>query len=337
MKKFFGIFSLVLMLAIFSVLGLFIFRKSKIDSVEIVGDVQKIYFVGSANAVNFNDAKLKITYKDGSEKFQTLSNDFVKVTNFKTSNECKDTMKITYKFETIDVEYAVIKPGLYFLERTEKNIYDDSYLYKSRPCVMTAGVNNKNIDCTTTIEMVNFYTDGTCDYYSRKSRFDNWIMDDGSFDKTFNFKFMGNTIKLQLGSDITYDLTVDFSDENVKLSCFCYENYNESKSIKTVTEKCFKHYEMKNNRAFENNITISSDAEEIKYKIGEAFSDRDYDIYLVINCVNDNFLKKVYVRFNEAMFKTSGEFDTSVITPSETRAACYYEDTYFYLSYSVME
>ena len=96
MKKFISILSACLLAGLVAFLGITLFRTSNVESIEIVGQVQTIYFVGSTNDVNFNNADLKITYADGSVKLKKLDKKLVRVNNFSTSVQNNGIMKITY-------------------------------------------------------------------------------------------------------------------------------------------------------------------------------------------------------------------------------------------------
>lgn len=340
MKKIINIISLILLCAIFVVFGVFIFKKSNIDSVEIVGDIQTIYFANTVTDVNFNDAELKISYKDGSVKMKKLTNKIVKISNFNTSVVNNGTMKISYKSHTIDVDYAVISSGLYYLSEQKTNTFNGSSVTSNSSGALVAGVDKNNKDITTSIEMINFNLDGTCDYYTRASKNAIWYMDDGYFDKTFYYSIVGNCINVQLGENNSYELKVKFSnDGDVSLESEKYDYLNsEEKFVKSITERSFKHYEMKGNRTFSSNdISVWTGGTELKFKKNSSFDTKNVDVFVRINYSNDNFLKTVYVRFNESMFKTDAEFDTSVETLTTTRAVCIYDGVFFDLRYSVYD
>ena len=78
MKKIISIIAVCLIVAGLVIAGVFIFKTSNVQSIEIVGDIQTLYFVDSATDVNFNDAELKITYKNGSVKMKKLGHTYLK-------------------------------------------------------------------------------------------------------------------------------------------------------------------------------------------------------------------------------------------------------------------
>ena len=47
-------------------LGFVIFGATNVKDIELVGNMQQIYFVG--DDINYGDAKLKVNYQDGSSK-----------------------------------------------------------------------------------------------------------------------------------------------------------------------------------------------------------------------------------------------------------------------------
>ena len=99
-------------------LGFTIFNKKNIDKVELEGTVQTLYLANTneINKPNFQDASLKVSYKDGTVKYIPLKSADVTVTDFSTSIELTDgKMKINYKSNVISVNYSVIKNGFYYV------------------------------------------------------------------------------------------------------------------------------------------------------------------------------------------------------------------------------
>lgn len=199
MKK---LISIVLVLAViggFVFLGIYLFGTGNIDSIEIVGNMQTVYFVGSTTNANFEDAELKVKYKDGSVQMKKLSKNIVAVNNFSTSVVNDGKMKILYKTKSVDVPYSVMWTGLYYLESQTQYSYNGSSVSKSTQGPYVAGINSSNQDKTTAKEMIYFYKDGACDYYSRTSSTGTWYLDDGHADSTFYYEVEGDTIIAHLG------------------------------------------------------------------------------------------------------------------------------------------
>lgn len=339
MKKIIPIISVFLVAALITFLGFLIFRTSNIESVEIVGDIQTIYFVDSTNTVNFNESNLKVTYKDGSVKLKKLSYDLVSVKNFTTSVANDGTMKITYKSKTIDVNYSVIWTGMYFLsEKTTHSYSGGEKITSTKSGPYVAGVTETNQDKTTSIEMIYFNKDGSCNYYTRSSSTGTWYMDDGYYDKSFYYKIEGNSIVAYLGENKTYVLQTKVTNDGELTLETTENNYVDNQNVsflKSSVDRTFEHYEMKGNRTLERGDIEVYCSSPIVFNKNSKFSDSNLIIYLKVNYKNDSFLKNVYVRFNESMFKSDKEFTTVVATPSGTSATCFYDGVNFELIYSV--
>ena len=340
MKKIIPIISTILAVGMIVFVAILIFRTSNVDTVEIVGDIQTIYFVDSTNTVNFNEASLKVTYKDGSVKMKKLSYDNVSVKNFSTAVANNGVMKLTYKSKTIDVGYTVICTGMYYLSEKTNHTFNGTSITSNTSGPYIVGVNNSNQDKTTTLEMIYFNKDGSCDYYSRTSSSGNWYMDDGYYDKTFYYKIEGDSINVHLGENKIYSLKSKVTNDG-KIKLVSTENIVVSNGnvsfTKEIIDRTFEYYEMKGNRTIERgDIEIISNKNPITVLKNSKFSDNNLDIYLKVNYKNDNFLKSVYVRFNESMFVSDKEFETSVSTISTTSARCFYDGIYFELIYKVV-
>ena len=338
MKKIIPIISVFLVVCLVGFLAVMLFRTSNIESVEIVGDVQTVYFVDSTNTVNFNDANLKVTYKDGSVKLKKLSYDIVSIKNFTTSVANNGMMKITYKSKTIDVGYSVIWTGMYFLSEKQEHSYNGSDISTTSSGPFVAGVTENNQDKTTSIEMIYFNDDGTCDYYQRNSSTGSWYMDDGYYDKSFYYTIQADTIIANLGKDRIYNLKTKVTQDGELTLITTQNNYvgnQETNFLKSSVDRTFEHYEMKGNRTIDRgDIQVHCDS-QIVFNKNSTFSDSKLNIYLKVNYKNDNFLKNVYVNFNENMFISDKEFSTVVVTPTETSARCFYDGVYFELFYKV--
>ena len=99
----------------------YIFGKVKIEKVEIDGKMQTLYIANSRepNNPNYQDAKLKITYKDGNIKYIPLGEANINLSDFSTSSEKFDgKMRIEYKSYLFDINYSVIKNGYYYVTKT---------------------------------------------------------------------------------------------------------------------------------------------------------------------------------------------------------------------------
>ena len=185
--------------------------------------------------------------------------------------------------------------------------------------------------------MIYFGENGICDYYSRTSSTSEWYADNGYYNSEFYYNITGDTINVHLGKDKVYNFVSTFSKDG-ELSLTCVENTYVTDSKDFLSKKItrnFKHYEMKGNRTFTKDDMSIYCKNEIKFAKNSKFEDSDLEIFLKVNYKNDAFLKTVYVRFTEAMFDEN-DFTTSYVTPSTTRAECYYNGIRFYLEYKVV-
>ena len=339
MKKIISIISVCLIVGVIAFFGVMIFRTSNIKSVEIVGDIQTVYFVDSTNSANFNDANLKITYENGSVKMKKLTYDIVSVKNFSTSIANDGIMKITYKSITMDVGYSVIWKGLYYLSNKTEHVFNGSEITKTNYGPYVAGVTETNQDKTDTTEMIYFNDDGSCDYYLRTNSTDKWIMDDGYYNKKFYYNITGDTVNAYLGDDKVYQLKTKVTKDGALTLVSTEEKYvtsvNDSIFVKESIDREFNHYEMKGNRTLEkDDIKIYCDS-EIVFAKDSAFKDSSLNLFLDVTYKNDDFLKNVYVRINESMFTVDKGFTSAEITPTTTFAIGFYDGVYFEMFYSI--
>ena len=222
--------------------------------------------------------------------------------------------------------------GLYYLEEETQYTYNGSSVSKSNQGPFVAGVDSLNNDKTTAKEMIYFYNDGKCDYYSRASSTGTWYLDDGHTNNEFYYEVSGDK---HLGKYKTYTLQAQMSNDGALSLVSTENNYVSGSSfLKSRIERHFEHYEMKGIRSFgENNISVYSPNGEIKFKKGSKFEFSGQVIYLKVNYVNDNFLKTVYVRFNLSMLSSKG-FDTSFVQVSSYEYG-FYKGVRFMIKYSV--
>lgn len=336
MKKIISIVLIVLAVGLIAFFSVMVIKSSNVEAIEIVGEIQTIYFVDSSNEVNFNEAELKVTYKDGTVKVKPLSTKLVDVSFFSTSVENNGTMKISYKSKEIEVPYSVINKGLYYLsERITKN-YDGTNVTESNSGDLVAGVNANGEDITTSDEMIYFGDDGVCDYYYKTdvNGSNNWVLINGNNNKDY-YKISGDTINVHLGEKRVLNLVANHPKQGA-FTLDCVENkYAEGSNdfIKSKTSMSFSYYNMKGNRTF-NTVSVYC-PETIRFAKNSKFSDSSLDIYLVVNYVNDDFMKTVYVKFNETMFNTENEFNTSTVTSTKRKAKCHFNGVQFELAYTV--
>lgn len=337
MKKIISIVLIVLAVGLIAFFSVTLIKSSNVEAIEIVGEIQTIYFVDSTNDVNFNEAELKITYKDGTVKVKPLSAKLVDVSFFSTSVENNGTMKISYKSKEIDVGYSVISKGLYFLSGKTTKSYNGTTIDEINSGDLVAGVNANGVDITTSEEMIYFGDDGVCDYYYKANvnGSKNWVLINGYNNKDYYYKISGDTINVHLGEQRVLNMVANHPKQG-SFTLDCVENkYAEGSNdfIKSKTSMSFSYYNMKGNRTF-NTVSVYC-PETISFAKNSKFSDSSLDIYLVVNYVNDSFMKTVYVKFNETMFNTENEFNTSTVTSTKRKAKCHFNGVQFELAYTV--
>ena len=169
MKKLIVLLVSIACLAGVCFLGYTIFSKKNVDKVELEGQIQTLYLANTneINKPNFQDAKLKVTYKDGNVKYIPLKTADISVTDFSTSLQTTDgKMKITYKSKVINVDYTVIKHGFYYVNS------DATYVSGNATV-------SENYTVSTTKEFFNLEQNGTLKYYQLKDG--KWLLYDGKF------------------------------------------------------------------------------------------------------------------------------------------------------------
>ena len=178
---------------------------------------------------------------------------------------------------------------------------------------------------------------GVCDYYSRETSTSEWYADIGYYNDKFYYNISGDTLNVHLGKDRVYNFEVAFSnDGELSLACVDKSYVTEnSEFLSKKTTRNFKHYEMKGNRTITKDDVSVYCKDEIVFAKNSKFEDSELEIFVKVTYKNDGFLKTVYVRFTESMFGEN-DFTTAYVTPSTTRAKCYYNGIRFYLEYKVV-
>ena len=169
MKRFILFILTIALLGGIGYTGYVIFSSKNISKVEIEGNVQTIYLLNETDTPDFQDAKLKITYKSGDVKYLDMATIGEKITvdKFTTSLEASETMKITYKSQLITIDYKVIKSGLYYMSFKES----------------TTSTGSKSTQRYTISKTQNFYNlgeDGVLKYYHYDGNKGKWFLYDGN-------------------------------------------------------------------------------------------------------------------------------------------------------------
>lgn len=239
--------------AVFIVCGLFyvgylIFGSLNVKEIEIMGQMQQIYFVG--DDINFADAKLKVTYQNGNIKILDLK-DNVKVSLFSTSGHGKyyGTMKIAYKSQTTEVDYSVI-------ERT-------SYIISSE----VKKTSSQTITLSNSMQrIIEFQKDGKCRYFEIING--KYYMHDGNYDSSYNYEIVGDLILVKL-NDKNYEIKTSINGNELDIKAVSkYYSQTNPEIPNYIIETTFKTANLiKTNNTNEKKTNLSLDYSKIKFSI----------------------------------------------------------------------
>ena len=321
MKKMIIIFLIIVCSCGIGFVGYLIFNSKNIDTVELAGNMQTLYVVG--DEIDFEDAKLKVTYKNGNIKMIDLDRDTVEIKYFSTSVETFGKMDIIYKSAVLPVEYKVIQKGAYYLSK-----------YNSKE-IVPQGNNLDNIDyknvkylVSTTSEIIYLESGGVCKYYTKSA--DKWFMNDGNYNKNYKYTITGDTMSVKLG-DSEYNIKVNYLDTG-KMELVSKEltGVKDTDLVRKQVEKTFEHTaEMKTNQSVGSaKVCYGKDLVDegsIQFKIGDTLEKADKNIYIQIIQPQDNSghqFRIIYVKVHDAM--VSNNFDTSKVQGTSTYATLTY-------------
>ncbi len=288
-------------------LGYVVFMAKNIQKVELVGSMQTVYFVG--DDIDYENAQLKITYKNGDMKLIDLNKANITTTLFSTSLGSHGKMKITYKNFTIEQEYDVFEKGCYYISSEE--VTD----------ALGKTTSTDYISASASKTMIYFYNNGEIRYYQQNNN--NWFMNDGKYDKTYNYKITGNTISVSLGKNKAIELKANYNENG---TAYLTSIEKEMNSIapdvpKKVTKSNFKYYE-----AMKGNLVINKNETGIDYKMS-GITDKNYVTFNVGEKINTHankiYLKVVYtgdIFFNDhtVYVEICDEMNTDVINKLNT-------------------
>lgn len=308
MKKFLVIVLVIVCLGGLGFLGYTVFRSKNIVSVEIEGQMQTLYLVNESTSPDFEDAKLKVTYKNGNVKYVEMSK--AKVSDFSTSVVTNGEMKLTYKSQTVKVPYNVIRSGMYYVKGM---IYTTS---DSEDSVPISEPKDAEI-------MFYLNDDGSLLYYKKNlSLGGRWELYDGRYDSTYNYTVGGDTLKLNFGEDETYDVKATYKDDVMTISSKTIQTGSTGVTSTEITRIYANISSAYKTDAKIDNIKLSVIGEEnsgtteddsIAFKQGTNIETSKKDIFLevdfnqfLISYTNEsanteNMLDKVYVKLTDAM------------------------------------
>ncbi len=329
MKKFLLALVIVVCLAGLGVLGYVVFNAKSVKNIEIEGNAQTLYFINESSTPKFDDAKLKVTYKNGNIKYVNFSSSSVKITSFSTSVENHGSMTITYKSQSISLEYNVIKMGYYFVKEQKISIPQSN-----------------NSTTTTTSSIADAKTllfldeDGALKYYVYSSSKSAWLLYDGKYDSDFNWQISGNSLIINYQEDYvprTEVITANYSNGEIVLN----STIDTKNDAGLVTKRVENTYGC--NNSYKTNVSISSIDEDlyvlsgttkvvesynaIKLSLNGSIASEEMLIYFKVNYTSPiitfsengktiNMLDSVYVMLTDEMI--SLETDAVRSTPKLT-------------------
>ncbi len=304
LKKILIIVAVLLVCAGLGYLGYVIFMAKNIDKVELVGNVQTVYFVG--DEFDYENAELKITYKNGDMKLLKLKDTGADIDLFTTSGEKHNKMKITYKNNTIEVEYDVLEKGYYFIDKE----------------VTTSGSNEpvtNNYKYNTTKTIIDFMGNGKIRYYQKYNNghtngSDKWFMNDGVYDSSYNYNIVGSDIIVNLG-DKNITLKSNYANGHYLSSSEVIANESNPNAQAQIKEKTYSYYGIMNGRK----LMIDNEKSDIDYAVSglstnylilkknHKLNDTETKVYLHIYFTNSNstdLFEDVYVEIRDEMNKS---------------------------------
>ena len=165
--------------------GYLIFNSKNIVKIEIEGTAQTLYLVDEAVSPDFQDAKLKITYKSGDVKYVEMKNSYLTIHDFSTSIVRHGTMKITYKSQMITLDYDVINSGVYYLSSYTKT--------------MVVGNNSSaGYSINNTRNFYSLQPNGVLKYYNFNTANNKWYLYDGKYISSYKYEVVDDKIKIYL-------------------------------------------------------------------------------------------------------------------------------------------
>lgn len=308
MKKIVLWIVLIVSLVGIGILGYVIFNAKSIDSVVLEGNMQSLYFVN--DEIDYEDAKLKVTYKNGSIKMLNLDSDGVKVTNFSTSTigdkNRSSTLNIIYKDFKIDVDYLVISKGSYYVSSEATSTYEN----------MQPTTNNYSKEETNCV--LEFLDGGKLKYFIKNAD-ENWYLEDGRYDDRVKYEIISDKIKVNVGED-SFEIKAIYDDKAGVIDIMSTKKtYDESgEFIKSIKTTDFKWFKTRDNIKLQDKPTIDYSLAYSNLTLSEKSTGRvDLSLYDTIASSGKIFYAKVvidggvvagdlistyYVRITDAMF-----------------------------------
>lgn len=315
MKKVLIIFLVILCSCGIGYLGYVIFKSKNIESVELVGNIQTLYVIG--DEIDYEDAKLKVTYKNGSIRMVDLDSDSVEIVYFSTSVETHGKMNILYKAAVIPVEYNVIQKGAYYLK---------SYTKVSVASANSSTTNRESYTTSNTNEMIYIDIGGICNYYTKT--INGWTMVDGNYNTNLRYSITADTLSVNVGTT-TYDMTVDYLDSGkMNLISHKYTKIENTELINSYETRVFEHTDEMKTTQLVGSAVVANDLLNnncANYSVGQSISECSTPVYLKVTYLQYNSnhqFRNVYVQVESSM--VTRNFSTSSKNTTGTYATLAY-------------
>lgn len=317
MKKLMIIFLIIICSCGIGYLGYVIFQSKNIDSVKLVGNMQTVYIVG--DEIDYEDAKLQVTYKNGKMKMISLDSSSVDIDYFSTSVETHGEMNIVYKSEVIKVPYNVIRKGAYYLKTIET---------KTVTSEISSNTVSNRYDINDSNEMIYIYGKGICNYYTRHSG--GWYMIDGKYDQSnYNYSIVGDTVFIKLKNN-SYSIKVDYLDNGKML--LTSKKLTKIENTELVSKQEIKTFEYTEEMKTNQSVLDASVAYNligsnfVEFEVGETIDSYDSNIYLKVTYAQYNTthqFRTVYVKIVDNM--VARNLNTTKKLSTQTQASLTYE------------
>lgn len=326
MKKFFKTLAIALTLCAVAFLVYLVFKSKNVESVEIVGQVQTLYVAG--DDIDFENAKLKVTYKNGNIKMVDINSKNVDVAMFSADTVKHGTMILTYKSYKFNIDYDVVDMGAWYLSKNEATTPSGSVI-KNYSEDGSDGVSKTNT-------MFYLHSGGAVEYYKYDGT--NWFMFDGRVDKSYKYSISGDTMTIDLDGDI-YELKADYQKKgymnlvSTKLTHSSTDpdlvskkqvmEFKPSQKFKDKDYRPVSSVTLDDTECYADaNATVESGKEVVTFKRGENLdsaskrSSNEINIFIKVT-YRDDFMNTIYVNVCDEMIKNY-TLNTNSVTTTAT-------------------
>ena len=259
--------------------------------------MQTLYLLNETLEPDFEDAKLKITYKNGSVKYIKMKDAFKgdatadkKITNFDTSLVRSTIMKITYKNHIVDVNYSVIESGMYYLSGYEKFTY-----VNGKPQVSSSKQYSLSTDMSkSTKSFILLKDSGTVNYYSYSDAKNRWHLYDGDYIENYCYEIVGDKLNIYLGGESP----AYYIQSSVKNGVISTYSVNVSKDPSTGLDTGKETFTFTPYNNIVTNVTATNVELKANYKTLDGNEYLQFDRYETLeNNSNNMYLKVTYSNY----------------------------------------